>query len=113
MAGVRQHIGGNGDQREVRRCRWYGSDRNRRYRRLMQAANDGDAVATARAALPACWRSTVVPHKDGGWVVRTWTTTTPPTENRPSGTPDFVHRVEARPGLGKLKAEQIHPRQEG
>ena len=78
----------------------------------MQAAKDGDAVATARAGLTACWRSTVVPHEDGSWVVRTWTTT-PLTAGRPSGTPDFVHRVEARPGSGKLKAERFTPDRKG
>jgi hypothetical protein len=74
----------------------------------MEPADDGLAVATARAALTAHWRSTVVPHEDGGWVVRTWTST-PLIDSRPTGTPDFVHRVAAQPGSGKLKAEQVHP----
>lgn len=76
---------------------------------VMETFDDGLAVAAARAALTAHWRSTVVPHEDGGWVVRTWTNT-PPTDSRPTGVRDFVHRVAGDPGSGKLKAGQVHPK---
>jgi hypothetical protein len=68
---------------------------------------DGDAVAAARAALTSRWRSTVVPGEDGGWVVRTWTST-PPGDSRPSGAPDVVHRVEVG-DRGGLVVQQVHP----
>lgn len=68
--------------------------------------DEGHAVAAARAALTSHWRSTVVPHEDGGWVVRTWTAT-PAADSRPGGTPDFVHRVAPR--TGEFGVTQVHP----
>jgi len=67
---------------------------------------DGSAVAAARSALTARWRSTVVPADDGGWVVRTWTGT-PPGDSRPTGVPNFVHRVHEEGG--KPVVQQVHP----
>lgn len=68
--------------------------------------DEGDAVAAARSAVMSHWRSTVVPGEDGGWVVRTWTST-PPGDSRPSGTPDVVHQVGEQDG--ELVVQKLHP----
>lgn len=63
------------------------------------------------------WRTTVVPHGAGGWVVRTRIGARQG-ESLASRPPDFVHRVDfAGPthdgsdsGIRKLRAEQVHPK---
>lgn len=73
-------------------------------------ADDGAAVGAARSILVSQglaedmpWRSTVVRDETDGWEVRTWTRT-PPGDARPTGTPDYVHRVS-----GDLPVVQVHP----
>ncbi len=76
----------------------------------MAIADDGAAVGAARGLLAdqgvaedLPWRSTVVLSEAGGWVVRTWTRTSPGAA-RPSGTPDYVHVVSSG-----MSVEQVHP----
>ena len=78
---------------------------------MRTVADDGVAVGKAREALrekrvpeEVPWRSTVVKGDQGGWVVRTWTSTATG-DRRPSGPPDFVHYVAA-----DFTVAQEHPR---
>lgn len=75
------------------------------------SADDGAAVGAARSILVSQglvedmpWPGTVVAGEADAWVVRTWTRT-PPGDARPTGTPDFVHRVSG----DMSSVVQVHP----
>lgn len=83
---------------------------------LVPTSSDSQAVVAARALLVEQgvaqvlpWRTTVVPDDDGAWIVRTWIRT-PHEDARPSGPPDYVHRVEEGVAEGvEPHVHQVHP----
>ncbi len=72
---------------------------------------DGEAVAAVRELLRddgvptgVPWRSTVETVAEAEWVVRTWTST-PAAAARPTGSPQYVHRV--RQAGGGVEIERV------